>query len=222
MLKSLKLISRNFNISAGKSRSRAAIALSCSMYVHVHKIRSYHRAAIYTSSQANYHSQGCSSCLPLHARVCLVILPSKPRKKGIRSAAVKIFLRRMSRVYSGGLLAKFAAPTARAAPANLVSRRPARIRSFPRIWLRRPRPATQPRETSARNFARRPTGITFFPPLSKILRAGEMSTYFYRICSTARRVQRCVSICGITGMLEMSRSCVDTFERYRLATWKSV
>lgn len=44
---------------------------------------------------------------------------------------------------------------------------------------------TQPQETSAATLPT--TGIAFFPPLLKIWRPSEMSTYFYRICSMARR-----------------------------------
>lgn len=111
----------------------------------------------------------------------------------------------MSRVYSqtsdefGGRRAPTREPRA-----NLVSRRPARIRSFLHIWSR-PAPGNE-----YCNFVG--DGNCFLSAsLSKILWTSEMSTYFYRMCSIPRRAQYYVSICGITGMLEMSLNCVDMF-----------
>lgn len=131
-------------------------------------------------------------------------------------SASKNILRRMSCVYSQ-TSGEFADGRRQEPRANLVSRCPARIRSFPHIWSRPQRRSLGKRalqlcprrELLSLRLCRRSCG------------PAKMSTYFYRMCDAARRAQR-VSICGITGMLEMSCSCVDTFERYRFATWKNV
>lgn len=72
--------------------------------------------------------------------------------------------------------------------------------------------ATQPRETSC-NFVG--DGNCFLSAFVEDLGGpSEMSTYFYRMCSTARRAQRCVSIYEITGMLEMSAGYTIGLKEY--------
>lgn len=148
----------------------------------------------YTSSQANYHSQGCSSCLSARrvtARTCVPRFspPSCAKRVSVRSA-VKIFLRRMLRVYSGGLLANsrdVSPSTPRRKSCFETSRKNTKFSAHLVATV-----ATcyaEPRETSARNFAHR-RKLLSFRLCRRSLRAGEMSTYFYRMCSTARRVSR--------------------------------
>jgi len=89
-------------------------------------------------AQANCHSQGCSSCLParasLHARVSRFSPPSRGRAKRVSARPVKIFCGGCRAFIRRRLLAN--SRMGAESRANLVSRCPVRIRSFPHIWLR--------------------------------------------------------------------------------------
>lgn len=150
-----------------------------------------HRAAIYMPHMRVIAlkdplpaSSGAPALASLHAYVRRDLRAERAKRMPVWPAKIfcggcRAFIRR--------LLANFWRTGADKAAANLVSRCPVRIPSFPHVWSRRGPGKNECSSARGGNCFR-------FSPLSKIdTRTSEMSTYFYR-ARTTRRIVQCVSI----------------------------